>query len=126
MPKMKTKTKRAPRSTEFRVTAFYLRETMTKLALPNSQIAKALGVSPGTVSGWLSKNDMPKLAQVACECLRRRVKHGEEIRNGDSVGWSTKAPPTVIVLGGELKQVNAMAAAAKELGIRASLPVQFD
>lgn len=61
-----------------RVTADSLRRLMRDTLWTPKQVAEALGVTSGAVSGWLKGDSMPKLAQVAVEALERRL--GRSVR----------------------------------------------
>lgn len=60
------------------VPAACLQETIDALGVSSSELADALGLSRGTIPGWLAKGQCPKYIQIACEGLRRRAGKGAQ------------------------------------------------
>lgn len=50
-----------------------LRQLLDHLEGNKTKTSEALGVSPGTVSDWVKKGEMPFVADLACEGLLRRL-----------------------------------------------------
>lgn len=55
-----------------RTPAAPLKLFMDDFNIGESELAKALGQAPGTVGQWIKSGDMPAMALIALEALRRR------------------------------------------------------
>lgn len=55
-----------------RTPAAPLKLFMDDFNVGESELAKALGQAPGTVGQWIKSGDMPAMALIALEALRRR------------------------------------------------------
>lgn len=60
-----------------RATAQHLSKFMQEHDKNQVELAEALGVSNGSISGWITRNDAPRISVVAVEGLQRRMKGSE-------------------------------------------------
>lgn len=47
--------------------------------LNQTQVAKLLGVSPSTITKWANNGEVPKMAELAIEQLRREMKPSDNV-----------------------------------------------
>lgn len=83
-----TKPDRKPRATK-RVSIDSFNETCKVLSLEPRALCEAMGYDPSAYRHWIEAKNMPKVAALACEELRRR--NGEEKNHLWIVKTYTKA-----------------------------------
>lgn len=65
---------REKKGEEFRMPAELLEKWLKDEALTHAEAATALRCSTSAIAGWLRKNDMPGIASVALEGVKRRQR----------------------------------------------------